>query len=187
MSYDNINFPLTTDSVVLELGGYNGLWSKEINRRYHPNLYIFEPTSSFFNNIVSIFHGQSNVKYFNFGISDKNEEKELCVREDGSSIFNVDNRYSVETIKLRDVAEVFEHLYLKEIDVMQINIEGSEYSVLERMIEKDLLKDIKVLLIQFHTFVENHEMRRAIIQEKLLDTHNQTYNEDFVWEKWELQ
>ena len=70
----------------------------------------------------------------------------------------------------------------KDIDLISINIEGGEYSLLDRIIESGFISHIKELQVQFHTTVPNAAKERKRIVEKLLQTHNSSYSYPFVWE-----
>jgi len=70
---------------------------------------------------------------------------------------------------------------------MKINIEGSEYDLLEHLLETNYVKIIKNIQVQFHDFVPNAEKRMKRIQEKLQKTHYLTYQYPFVWENWRIK
>ena len=38
-----LDYPLTSDSIVFDLGGYKGDWASSIYEKYKCNIYIFEP------------------------------------------------------------------------------------------------------------------------------------------------
>ena len=53
-----------------------------------------------------------------------------------------------QEVKIKDVAD---HIN-EPIDLLNINIEGSEFAVLERLIETGKLDLIKEIQVQFHDF-----------------------------------
>ena len=75
---------------------------------------------------------------------------------------------------------------IKKIDLITINIEGSEYDLLEHLIETGFVKNIGNIQIQFHNFVPNATERMHSIQNNLAKTHKLTYQSEFVWENWQL-
>jgi hypothetical protein len=76
---------------------------------------------------------------------------------------------------------------LQSIDLLNINIEGAEYDLLNYLTKTPIIYNIKNIQIQFHDFIENAEVKRNIIHAKLNNTHKMTYNYDFVWENWKLR
>jgi hypothetical protein len=65
-----------------------------------------------------------------------------------------------------------------------VNIEGGEYELLERMLERGLTERVCDLQIQFHNFSPDAAERMAAIQRGLAATHRPTYQYRFVWENW---
>ena len=74
---------------------------------------------------------------------------------------------------------------LDQIDLLYINIEGSEYQLLNHMIENDLIKNVKYLQIQFHNYLENAVLERKKIRRILKRTHVCKFNFPFIWERWD--
>lgn len=73
---------------------------------------------------------------------------------------------------------------INTIDLMKINIEGGEYELIEHFIEKEFIKEIRDIQVQFHGFVPDAGVRMKKIQEELKKTHFLTYQYEFVWENW---
>lgn len=88
-------------------------------------------------------------------------------------------------VVIRSIKDVFEELDITEIDLMKLNIEGSEYDVLECMIEHGLHTKVKNIQVQFHRLTENYEARYRAIQAALSKTHQLTYEFTYIWENWE--
>jgi hypothetical protein len=88
---------------------------------------------------------------------------------------------------MRDVASVFDELGERDVDLMRINIEGGEYKVLERMLEQDLLKKCRKLMVQFHeqwpSRRESGPWRQSLV-ERIELTHKPEFKYEFVWESW---
>jgi FkbM family methyltransferase len=179
-----LNYNLNVDSFVIDLGGYEGKWSNEINERYKCSIYIFEPANSFYLNIEKRFSSNSKIKVFNFGLASKNASEKLFLQDNGSSTHTGSNKNNFEIIVLKEAATFFVENKIEKIDLMKINIEGGEYDLLEHLIDTGDIKKIDNIQIQFHDFVENAESRMKSIQEQLLKTHELTYQYPFVWENW---
>lgn len=180
-----LDYLLNNNSLVVDVGGHMGYWTENINRKYSCNIYILEPLKSFYNNIVVKFKDYSNITPINIALLNKNEKVEMSIKGDCSSLF--DPGYDMENVECVDIKNFIEDYDIREIDVMKINVEGSEYDLLERIIELNLHTKIKNLQIQFHRFIENCDYRRSNIQSALSQTHTCTWNYDWIWENWQIK
>lgn len=180
-----LNYDLNSQSIVFDLGGYEGNFTENIFARYNSTIYIFEPVKGFYNKIVKRFENNEKVKIFNFGLSDKYCEVEINLSADGSSVFT--NSKNKETIVLKDIVSFLKEQKINKIDLLKINIEGGEFEVIPALIESNAIKNITDLQVQFHTFVDNAKQRRNEIRKKLSKTHKLTYDYWFIWENWKLK
>lgn len=179
----NLNYPLNEESVVMDLGGFKGIWASQIINLYNPNVYIIEPIYDYYNYMVSKFAHTNKVKLMNVGISDEDKEDIIFINEDGSS-FNSSGK--PEKVKLLTMKSIFNEWNLKKVDLLQINIEGHEYLLLENLVNEDILDKFKYIQIQFHQGIEDYISRRDSIHKKLLDRGFKIrFNYLFVWESWE--
>ena len=89
----------------------------------------------------------------------------------------------IEVIETRDIVEILD-LTNSKLKFMEINIEGAEYVVLERILSAQVVSNIEILLIQFHNFGLEQELNRAEIRMNLSKSHKLTYCYDWVWELW---
>ncbi|TAF63062.1 MAG: FkbM family methyltransferase [Cytophagales bacterium] len=178
---------LNEDSVVFDLGGYEGQWASDIFGRYACNVYIFEPYKLYFENIQKRFEKNPKIKVFNIGLSNDEYTSKLYLSNDASSMFNKKSETFVE-IEIKKAITFFDKNNITKIDLMKINIEGGEYDLLDHIIATGYINNIHHLKIQFHDFIiENAKERMNKIQEKLSLTHQIVYQYEFVWEHWELK
>ncbi len=181
-----LNYPeLTSGSIVFDLGGYLGDFTADITERYNCKAYIFEPHPEYFSKCIERFSSNENVTVLNYGLADKNGEFLLSNRLDGSSFINP-NHSQKDGIKctIRDFFGVLNELDITSIDLMKINIEGGEFSLMEHIISCGKQSIVKQYQIQFHKFVENAVERRKEISYALSKTHVRTWCYTFVWENW---
>lgn len=178
---------LDRSSLVLDVGGFVGHWTAEIVERYGCRVMVFEPMPQYCMHIARRFDGNQNVIVREYGLSDRSAV--LRMQDDfmGSSVFGRNPNVSVE---MRDVAELFEEIGDQGVDLIKINIEGGEYALLERMIEKDLLVRCRKVMVQFHD--RYHPRREAIVRRASLvaqieKTHAPVFQYPFVWEAWETR
>ena len=90
----------------------------------------------------------------------------------------------IKSPAVRDVLSVWEELDLGRVDLMKINIEGSEYPLLRRLIETTLIQQIDNIQVQFHDFVDDAARQRDELRRQLEPTNDETWCYEFVWENW---
>ena len=189
----NINYELNENSVVIDLGGYYGLWVDEILKKNNPkvpHIILVEPVPEFYNHLIKKYENYEKIKVMNVGVStDKYEtDKTLYVSNDGSSTnFNTNVKSSIQ-IKTLPIDKILSDNNINQVDLLQINIEGDEYGLMEYMIESDIIDKIKNVQIQFHLGIKNEVERRDNIQKNLISKgFKNKFDYPFVWESWEKQ
>lgn len=181
------NYPLSKNSIVFDVGGYRGDWSQKIVEKYNPHVYIFEPVPKFYALIKDRFKRNSKVLIFNFGLFDTTMRHQIIVFKDSSSIYGGRGRRSTGPkieVKLVDIHEFLTEKNIAEIDLIKINIEGGEYRLLQRMIDKHIVERCRDIQIQFHSSYPNAVELRDRIRSSLRKTHFTTYDYPFKWENW---
>jgi FkbM family methyltransferase len=179
-----INYPLDKNSIVFDIGGYQGDWSYKIYQKYQSNIYIFEPVPEYYQKIIKRFKFKSKIHCFKSGLSDKFVTTCLHISDDSSSEFGTNRK--VVKIKLREISDFLNKYRIDHIDLIKINIEGGEYKLLEDLIKLKLLDKICHIQIQFHTNIPDFETRRNKIHDYLKKNHHPTFNYPYVWESWSL-
>ena len=185
-----MNHNLNEDSVVFELGGYRGNWCRTISEKYNCNIFVYEPTKRNYEILESVFSHTDKVKIFEYGLSNRNEQCKIYTKNDTSSVYDKigydPDTSDVENIQLRDISEVLDEHGIDNVDLLDMNIEGSEYDVMKRLIESGHIGRVDKFQIQFHSEIGTEAFfRRLEIQKKLAETHRMIYNYDFCWESWQ--
>jgi len=169
---------------VIDAGGYRGTWSCDVLSRYGSRAIVFEPFPAQAKFLRDLFQHNSRVEVIEAAVGDRNGEDELMLQSDASTRF-ADHRASESvTIKVLDIAGFLSSRGISEIGCMKLNIEGSEYEVLERLIETGLIRIVRSLLIQFHRVDLSSAERRSKIQNGLRESHTCDFDFPFVWESW---
>ena len=183
-------YDLDNTSICLDLGAFYNDWGKKISDMYHsPTIYAFEAIPAIWNigqeNIVDY----SNIRSLNYAVGKSNCEMTITMGPalGVSSSFYIQEEGEKINVTVRDIKEVFEELNISNVDLMKLNIEGSEYDVLERLIECNLHIHIKNIQVQFHRLTDDYLNRYNNIREKLKETHELTYEFEFIWENWKLK
>lgn len=173
-------------SVVFDVGAYVGDWSNKMYEKYACRIHAFEPNPNTYSTLVAAAQGRWLCH--EYGVAGATEELSLSLNGMGSSVFalgNLDKKPQYTNVRLRAIDEVWDELGVDTIDLMKINIEGGEYPLLERMIEKNMQPDVRLFLIQFHEWLPGAYYRRWKIRSKLRKTHRLKWDYHFVWECWE--
>ena len=183
------NYPgMTKDSIVFDLGGYKGDFAKLINIKYGCKVFVFEPHYKFYNKCEKNIGNIDNIKVFNFGLAASSYEASLYDNEDASSATILgDDPDRIVSCEMVDFFEFIKKHKINQIDLIKINIEGGEYDLLDYIFNEENGLKILNYQIQFHNFIENSELRRKSISEKLKLKYDQKWCFDFVWEGWQLK
>lgn len=157
-----IDWPdLTSESVVVEVGGYKGRWALQIAERYHPRLFVFEPQPWAAATCKAALGSNAFVQDFALGTM----TGPMLMGEwetDGCSLVKDSMEHPVEMI---EISRAFRQLTITTIDLMLMNIEGYEYTLLPHMLSKGILP--RRLMVQFHTFADPDGMALAHIHAAL--------------------
>ncbi len=177
-----LSYDLAADSVVFDLGGYEGQWASDIFAKYCCAIHLFEPVESFAERIKARFERNPKIIVHPFGLGSETRVVKIAVNQESSSMYKPGHNYvQAQLIKASDFLQTNN---IEAIDLMKINIEGGEYDLLEHLIKTDLVLQIKNIQVQFHDFAPDAESRMRNIQEDLSKTHELTYQYPFVWENW---
>ncbi len=164
---DRVSFdwPLASDSLVIEVGGFKGRWASEIVRRYRCRIHVFEPQVWAAEKASEAMRatGESDWNVHPYGLSTRADAGAIEMgawETDGCSIMR-DAAYmeTYEGSRTRTGTGQFRAALpvlgaFAEIDLMMMNIEGYEYRLLPELIEGGVLDRIRFLAIQFHSAYE---------------------------------
>jgi FkbM family methyltransferase len=177
-----LDYDLSADSVVLDVGGHEGEWSHSIWKRYQSRVWVFEPMPGSIRALTRRFGSMSGVTVLPFGLGADTKDAVCAELGDSSSLYRSSGRQVV--VQIRDVVEVMRDLALTRIDLVKINIEGGEYDLIERLIDSGWIARCRDVQVQFHRCVPDAENRRETIRSRLSASHVVTYDYPFVWENW---
>lgn len=177
-----LDYPLNASSIVFDVGGYQGDWAAEIHARYGCAVYIFEPVPDFTAVLAARFAGNDRIRIFPFGLADADGLLDLSADANASSVYKQGE--TMLRVPLRAAADFIAAEGISRIDLMKINIEGGEFPLLEHLIATGLVDRIGDLQIQFHDFYPDAARLRTELQDRLRQTHDQTYDYTFIWENW---
>lgn len=171
-------FDLGSESVVFDLGAYCGYWARAIKDIYDCRIHCFEPVphhAARCRVIVPECHVHE------YAVDGYDGEATLGVADDASSLYQPGVALHVI---VKSISTVLEELCVDRVDLCKINIEGSEYALMESVIANGLMGKFHSFYIQFHRFPEGYESRYSAIESELLKTHQVIQRKPFVWEYW---
>ncbi len=182
---------LNKDSICIDCGANVGRIT-EIMAKKGASVYAFEPNPSAYNELSIKFKDADNVVCIQKGVLDRNTRRKLFLyqynKEDplfwsmGASIY--DTKDDVDKSQYVEAEFIDIVVFIKElnrpIDILKIDIEGSEYDVLLKLIEQGLYNNIKHILVETHDrHIPEIKEKGSIIREKILK--NNITNIDLQW------
>lgn len=173
-------YDLNENSLVVEVGGYKGQWTIEMSAMHQPYIIVFEPVPHQYELIKRRTQNNKKITVYPYGLLDKNAYLNLTIDGDHSSLVKTSDNSKL--LPFKKASEFFADT--KEIDLMSLNCEGSEYDLIDHFIDSGLIHRIKDLQIQFHDFFPEARDRMIAIRKRLSETHDPTYQYDFVWDNW---
>jgi len=173
---------LDSNSLVLDVGSYDGLFADSLSVKFGNTIIGFEPNIISFKKLIEKYKKNKRIKILKQALWSSDGFIDLI--DDGiSSGFFIGNKKKLFQVETIDVANFINDY--KSIDLIKLNVEGAEYDILERIIKINNLSKFKSLLIQFHQIDEKSEKRRKSIIQALKDENfREVYNFKFVWEYW---
>ena len=175
---------LHQNSIVYDVGGYLGEFSENLLKRYDPFIHLFEPVLEFHQHCKKVFNGSIKITLHNYALSNTNDSQKI-LKSDNSSSIHTDKFGELQDIQTRRISDIISELKHDKIDLLKLNVEGSEFLILLDLIKTNSLSKVNVLLIQFHNFYPNAKNLRNEIRYELSKTHKERWNYPFVWECWE--
>jgi len=137
----------------------------------------------YFNFLNSRFQNNLDIHVHNEAISSSEREVVLSINGEETGIYQVGEEKLV--VFAKDIFQVVDQLGY--VDLLEINVEGAEYEILERLISSSKIIEVNILQIQFHNFSDKHDLNRARIRSSLAETHEKIFGYDWVWERWVLK
>lgn len=171
-------YPLTEDSWVVDVGAHIGNFSRDIAARYNCHVLGFEPVPEFWQSAIKNQSAKTTI--LPVGLGNAFRMADFRIKGDMTGEFA-----ESDIVHMCPIIPIDALLRLPRIDLLKINCEGGEYSLLERIITIGMQKKIDNIQIQFHDVVQCAVRMREQIGRELSKTHHLTYDAPFVWENWQ--
>ena len=163
----SLNYKLNQESIVFDVGAYIGVFTEKIYNKHQCTVHAFEPLEEYCKILNKKFENKPKIIINNFGLLDRNEQVRLSNIGGASSVFSRKEGAVNTYVEMKSFAYYIEKESINKIDLLYINIEGSEYELLKEIIENGDIKKIKHLQIQFHNFVDGAKLLRKEIVSSL--------------------
>ncbi len=176
-----LDWPIDEDSIVVEIGGYEGRWASQMADKFKCHIHVFEPQDWAMEKAITKLTPYDNIYFHEYGLWTHTALMTLGdYGRDGASLLKPKHEDSKQVL-VEDIDAVFqimgEELHDdKDIDVCLMNIEGGEYVLIPYMIGMGIMKRIKFFWAQFHMFVPNSERKFEAINKEMETTH------DVLWD-----
>lgn len=166
-----LDWPINSESLVWEIGGYEGRWAKQMANKFNPFIDVFEPQGWAFEKLQKRFSNNPKVYLHNYGLWILDEERMIGDYEtDGASMVKLDPEAKKGVFE-----DAWTNMFGQTIAVCLMNIEGAEYILLPYMIGSGMMKHVDYFWCQFHTFYP-YSLERS---EHIFDMMNFTH--DLLW------
>jgi FkbM family methyltransferase len=141
--------------IIFDVGANKGFYALALQKILgdKAEIYCFEPSESTYKELQKNIEKIPNIKFFNFGFSDKQEQLTLHSTNESNGLSSIYENNPLttfnhkETITLNTLNDFCNSNQIKEIDFLKIDVEGHEYKVLLGAL--NLLKSNKIKIIQF--------------------------------------
>ena len=184
------DYPLNPQSVCIDVGAYEGNWSRHIHQKTGARIDAYEPVRRFYDKARANLATLDMVRIYHAGVAATTKHVDIHVQNDSSGAFA--GSADVEKCYMIGIEEVLRIASVPEIAVLKLNCEGMEYEILEHLLTHSdgfgpCIKRLRNIQVQFHMVVPDWENRYGAIAADLAQTHECTWREPFVWENWTLR
>ena len=150
---------IARNKVAIEVGGYKGLGIRKFSSLGFKEVHVFEPVEKFYNeckrtiteieNDDILFPHKPKIHLNQKALWVDEEDRECVIEEDGSSLFLL-NGEEKESVKTTTLLKYMEENNIDDIDYLQINCEGAEYSLMRYILDNNLDERIVNIRVQYH-------------------------------------
>lgn len=171
-----LDWPLTEDSHVWEIGGFEGRWAEQIWNKFHCHITIFEPQLWAVENMKIRFAGITKIDIRPYGLSLNDEMLQIGnYHTDGASLVKNDGREPTMPGFFKGFYhEIYD--FPHDIDLALMNIEGYEYTLIPAFISSGMMGRFSDFWCQFHPAGEDDHKKFIDITVEISETHNLLWN-----------
>jgi FkbM family methyltransferase len=161
---------ISQTSIIYSFGiGEDISFDLAVSKEFRSKIFMFDPTPKSIN-WVKKQNLPKEMKFFDYGISDKSGFVDFFLPENPNHVSgsateqnNVDLSRKI-SVEMKTIKEIFKQLDHTKIDILKMDIEGSEYDVLDDILNSDI--KIEQILIEFHSrfFLDGKDKTKKAIE-----------------------
>jgi FkbM family methyltransferase len=142
--------PLNSDSVVLDLGANRGEFAKQMSARFGGKYFLIEANPQ----LAEQLRAEDRFPVWHCAVADKEAvvDFHIATSDLGSSLLELPSRFFRETVVIRAkrLESLIAEIGARRIDLLKMDIEGAEVSVL-RELPESTLRTIAQITVEFHS------------------------------------
>lgn len=188
---ERLEYDLTADSLVWDVGAYRGDFACEIVKRYACRVWCFEPMLVYVDAIRRRLGMLTDrAMMFPFGLLDEDRKEIIALAGDRTSLYPQASEDALYEggVKMPatfcDVSAFLADRPIERVDLTKVNIEGGEFPLLRRLVDTGDVKKFGYLQIQFHPFYPKAYELYEQIAADLNRTHVLSWRRPWIWESW---
>ena len=169
---------------IVDAGGYTGDFSQFcLDAWPTAKITIYEPVDELARGCEQRFAGKSNVAVKRLALAARAGTTQLL--DPGSDAGRIPDRSNVRALgRVVSTVDAAQELALiGSTNLLALNVEGSEYEILRRLVETGEIRGVENLAVQFHR-IRGHRRQFKATREALAKTHECVFAVPFVWELW---
>jgi FkbM family methyltransferase len=163
------SFKIKSGDVIFDVGAHIGSFSVYAANK-GATVYAFEPNKDNYERLlenIRINNYESKIKAYNYGIYNKEGEVGFSVHNQNSGGHSIDG--GSEIIKVRKLENILIDENIVKVNMLKIDVEGSEYEIFPSITENTYNK-IEKIVGEYHTSYDKPEWNFKRI-EKILTPH----------------
>lgn len=175
-----LDYQFGPNDIIYDVGAYLGGGALRMSNAWGCEIYSFEPIPEYYEQLKENTADYPNIHVFNFGLGDQSMMGYMDLQGDASTI-KEHGQIAIEVMAVDEFMEEHNH---NHISLIEINIEGGEYDLLDYMVGQEIVKRFDNITIQFHDVFPDASDRMQSIWTALSKTHELTYQYIFNFENW---
>ena len=110
-----LNYDLNEDSIVMDIGGFVGIWVEKVINKFNPYIYVIEPIPLFYDQMISKFKDNNKVKVIPVAIGTENKNGIIYLNGDASSS-NLENNSEKINVEFKTIDSILNDYNINTVD-----------------------------------------------------------------------
>ena len=171
--YDDTRIPIGARDIVVDLGAHIGAFAvRAAGQAHEGQVFAYEASEKNYALLTENrqLNGMDNLQIENSAVSDKRGSMSLYRPVDNGSLGSLLHESSrfMETVHATTFADIIAEHRLERIDLLKIDVEGSEYDILMNCTHQSLAI-VRQIVMEYHEFEGNDRSHHDLVS--LLNSH----------------